>query len=183
METQIRNIKNILLVEDDLRDVELTLAALGEYNLANKVFVVHDGAEALDYLCHRGKFQMREGNNPILILLDNKMPKVNGLEVLKIIKADAHLKIIPVVVLTSSRETPDMVEFYKHGVNAYVVKPVDFNDFMTAVKKLGVFWAAVNEPPPDSGSRDASAQSGEVISPETKEVKNEIPTPHPPPGR
>ena len=183
MNTHISNIKSILLVEDDMRDVELTLAALEENNLANKVFVVHDGAAALDYLYHRGKFQMREGNNPILILLDNKMPKVNGLEVLKIIKADAHLKIIPVVVLTSSRETPDLVEFYKHGVNAYVVKPVDFNDFMTAVKKLGVFWAAVNEPPPDSGSRDTSAQSSEVIPTETKEVKNEIPNPNPASGR
>jgi CheY-like chemotaxis protein len=185
MHTQISNIKNILLVEDDRRDVELTLAALDEYNLANKVFVVHDGAEALDYLYHRGKFQMREGGNPVLVLLDNKMPKVNGLEVLKIIKADEHLKIIPVVVLTSSRETPDLVEFYKHGVNAYVVKPVDFNDFMAAVKKLGVFWAAVNEPPPNTntGREKTSAVGGEVISPGKQEVKNETTTEHPASGR
>jgi len=182
MDTQISNIKNILLVEDDSRDVSLTLAALDEYNLANKVFVVHDGAEALDYLYHRGKFQMRDGNNPILILLDNKMPKVNGLEVLKIIKADADLKIIPVVVLTSSRETPDLVEFYKHGVNAYVVKPVDFNEFMEAVKKLGVFWAAVNEPPPNTGREKTSATGGEVISPGKKETKNENSAPHPASG-
>ena len=185
MHTQISNIKNILLVEDDRRDVELTLAALDEYNLANKVFVVHDGAEALDYLYHRGKFQMREGGNPVLVLLDNKMPKVNGLEVLKIIKADEHLKIIPVVVLTSSRETPDLVEFYKHGVNAYVVKPVDFNDFKAAVKKLGVFWAAVNEPPPNTntGREKTSAVGGEVISPGKQEVKNETTTEHPASGR
>jgi CheY-like chemotaxis protein len=148
MNTENQNIKTILLVEDDSRDVELTLAALAEHNLANKVKIAHDGAEALDYLYYRGKFQTRTVGNPILILLDNKMPKVNGLEVLKIIKADENLKIIPVVVLTSSRETPDLIEFYKHGVNAYVVKPVDFSEFMRAVKQLGVFWAAVNEPPP-----------------------------------
>ena len=110
------------------------------------------------------------------------MPKVNGLEVLKIIKADEHLKIIPVVVLTSSRETPDLIEFYKHGVNAYVVKPVDFNDFMAAVKKLGVFWAAVNEPPPSIGREETSAAGGEDISPGKKESKNENSTPHPASG-
>ena len=183
MDTPISNIKNILLVEDDSRDVELTLAALEEYHLANKVFVVHDGAEALDYLYHRGKFQTREGANPVVVLLDNKMPKVGGLEVLKIIKADEHLKTIPVVVLTSSRETPDLIEFYKHGVNAYVVKPVDFTEFMEAVKKLGVFWAAVNEPPPHRGREEASVANGEVLSPGKKEGKNEITTPHPASGR
>ena len=153
MDTEFRNIKNILLVEDDSRDVELTLAALEESHLANKVAVVRDGAEALDYLYHRGKFKTRQGGDPILVLLDNKMPKVRGLEVLKAIKTDEHLKLIPVVALTSSRETPDLVEFYKHGVNAYVVKPVDFTEFMKAVKQLGVFWAAVNEPPPRSGEK------------------------------
>jgi CheY-like chemotaxis protein len=153
MDTEFRNIKNILLVEDDSRDVELTLAALEESHLANKVAVVRDGAEALDYLYHRGKFKTRQGGDPILVLLDNKMPKVSGLEVLKAIKTDEHLKLIPVVALTSSRETPDLVEFYKHGVNAYVVKPVDFTEFMKAVKQLGVFWAAVNEPPPRSGEK------------------------------
>jgi CheY-like chemotaxis protein len=147
MDTENKNYKNILLVEDDLRDVELTLAALEEHNLANKIFVVNDGAEALDYLFRRGKFARRAGGDPVVVLLDNKMPKVSGLEVLKAIKADANLRTIPVVVLTSSRETPDMIEFYKHGVNAYVVKPVDFNEFMAAVKKLGVFWVAVNEAP------------------------------------
>jgi CheY-like chemotaxis protein len=149
MDTEIKSIKNILLVEDDSRDMELTLAALGENHLANKVEVVRDGAEALDYLYHRGKFETRPGGNPILVLLDNKMPKVSGLEVLKIVKADEQLKAIPVVTLTSSRETPDLIEFYKHGVNAYVVKPVDFTEFMKAVKQLGIFWAAINEPPPN----------------------------------
>jgi len=145
------NIKNILLVEDDSKDVELTLAALEENHLANRIVVLENGEEALDYLYERGKFEKRSGGNPIVVLLDNKMPKVNGLEVLKTIKADEHLKIIPVVVLTSSRETPDLVEFYKHGVNAYVVKPVDFAEFMNVIKHLGIFWAAINEPPPCMG--------------------------------
>ena len=175
MNTQIRNIKNILLVEDDPKDVELTLAALGEHHLANSVFVVHDGAEALDYLYHRGKYIARSPGNPVVVVLDNKMPKVNGLEVLKIMKADEQLKVIPVVVLTSSREAPDLVEFYKHGVNAYVVKPVDFGEFMKAVKDLGVFWAAVNEPPPQIGGIP-STQGNEAISSGKETGKNEIPT-------
>jgi CheY-like chemotaxis protein len=141
-------IQNILLAEDDPRDVELTLAALDGHHLANNVAVVDDGAAALDYLYRRGKFKHRASGHPIFVLLDNHMPKVNGLEVLKTMKADENLRLIPVVVLTSSRETPDLVEFYKHGVNAYVVKPVDFNDFMAAVRQLGIFWAAINEPPP-----------------------------------
>ena len=148
MDSQLINIKNILLVEDDPADVELTLSALEDNHLANRVAVVENGEEALDYLYRRGKFKMRSGGNPIVVLLDNKMPKVNGLEVLKTIKADEHLKIIPIVVLTSSRETPDLVEFYKHGVNAYVVKPVEFSEFMKAIKQLGIFWAAINQPPP-----------------------------------
>jgi CheY-like chemotaxis protein len=147
MNTEIMSLKKILLVEDDPRDVELTLAALAEHNLANQVMVVRDGAEALDYLYRREKFKNRANGHPVLVLLDMKLPKVNGLEVLKIIKADEQLKIIPVVVLSSSRETPDVVECYRHGVNAYVVKPVDFTEFMKAVKLLGVFWAAINVPP------------------------------------
>ena len=182
MDTEIMNIKNILLVEDDPRDVELTLAALDEHHLTNKVFVVNDGATALDYLYRRGEFKTRAGGHPILVLLDLKMPKVSGLEVLKIIKADEYLKIIPVVVLSSSRETPDLVECYKHGVNAYVVKPVDFADFMNAVKQLGIFWAAINEPPPQTGREETSIQSGEVISPGKKEVNTEIPAPRSAPG-
>jgi CheY-like chemotaxis protein len=142
------NIKHILIAEDDPRDEQLTMAALDEYNLANKVQIVRDGAEALDYLYRRGKYAERATGNPVAMLLDLKMPKVNGLEVLKIIKADKNLMMIPIVVLTSSREEPDMKECYEHGVNAYVVKPVEFNAFMRAVKQLGVFWAAVNEPPP-----------------------------------
>jgi CheY-like chemotaxis protein len=170
MDTEFRTIKNILLVEDDPRDVELTLAALQEHNLANKVLVVNDGAEALDYLCCRGKFKARAGGNPILVLLDIKMPKINGLEVLKIVKADPCLKLIPVVMLSSSRETPDLVECYKHGVNAYVVKPVDFAAFMKAVKLLGIFWAAVNEPPPEAGRPGALRQGDDVISPAIEEA-------------
>jgi CheY-like chemotaxis protein len=171
MNTESQNYKNILLIEDDLRDVELTLAALDEHNLANKVFVVNDGAEALDYLFRRGKFKTRTGGDPVVVLLDNKMPKVSGLEVLKIIKADEDLKTIPVVVLTSSRETPDMLEFYKHGVNAYIVKPVDFNEFMTAVKKLGVFWAAVNEAPLTRAKEAITLQDERPVLCEKMEVK------------
>jgi CheY-like chemotaxis protein len=159
-----------------------THQAGGEHHLANKAFVVHDGAEALDYFFHRGKFQERAPGNPVFVMLDNKMPKINGLEVLKIIKADEDLKTIPVVVLTSSRATPDLVEFYKHGVNAYVVKPVDFSEFMEAVKKIGIFWAEVNEPPPQTGREETSVASGEAISSGKKEGKNEIATKHPASG-
>ena len=143
-------IGRILLVEDDPNDVELTMTALQEYNLSNEVVVVTDGEEALDYLFYRGKFQRRSGENPAVLLLDLKLPKVNGLEVLEKIKADEKLKMIPVVVLTSSREERDMVSSYKLGVNAYVVKPVDFHEFVNAIKELGVFWAIINEPPPGS---------------------------------
>lgn len=148
-------VKTILLAEDDPNDVELTLKALEEYNLANKVAVTHDGEEALDYLYRQGKFKARVNGNPIFVLLDLKMPKVSGLEVLRQMKADEKMKIIPVVVLTSSREAPDLAECYKLGVNAYVVKPVGFQDFIKAVKELGVFWAAINEPPPNSIKRGA----------------------------
>ncbi|MCM3878649.1 MAG: response regulator [Vicinamibacterales bacterium] len=140
----------ILLVEDDPKDVELTLTALAEYNLANEVFVVGDGVDALDYLHCRGAFATRTGENPAVMLLDLKLPKVDGLEVLRAIKSDDKLKVIPVVVLTSSREEKDMVASYQLGVNAYVVKPVDFHEFVNAIKELGVFWAVINEPPPGS---------------------------------
>jgi CheY-like chemotaxis protein len=179
MNTASTNLKSILLVEDDRRDVELTLAALEENNLANQVFVVHDGAEALDYLYRRGPFQTREGGNPVAVLLDLKMPKVNGLEVLKIIKADKNLKMIPIVVLTSSREAPDVIECYQHGVNAYVVKPVDFSEFMKAVKQLGIFWAAVNEPPPPLVRAVTSIPRGADQAPANKEVNHATPNPHP----
>jgi CheY-like chemotaxis protein len=143
----------ILMVEDDPNDVELTLTALAEYNLANEVVVTHDGAEALDYLYCRGSFAGRATDNPAVLLLDLKLPKVDGLQVLKQLKSDEKLRVIPVVVLTSSREERDMVESYRLGVNAYVVKPVDFHEFVNAIKELGVFWAVINQPPPGSVRR------------------------------
>ena len=143
-------LKRILLAEDNPKDVELTLTALDEHNLANEVVVVNDGAEALDYLYRRGKFAMRADNDPAVVLLDLKMPKVDGLEVLRTIKKDDKLKTIPLVILTSSREEKDLVESYKLGVNAYVVKPVNFQQFIEAVKEFGAFWAVINEPPPGS---------------------------------
>jgi CheY-like chemotaxis protein len=142
--------RRILLVEDDPKDVELTLTALEDYNLANEVVVARDGAEALDYLYRRGAFADRPPDNPAVLLLDLKLPKVDGLEVLQQIKSEPSLKLIPVVVLTSSREEKDMVASYKLGVNAYVVKPVDFHEFVNAIKELGMFWAIINEPPPGS---------------------------------
>ena len=143
-------LKNILLAEDNPRDVELTLGALKENHLANQVVVVRDGAETLDYLYARGKYQTRPKGNPAVVLLDLKMPKVDGLEVLQTVKADANLKFIPIVMLTSSREEKDVLDSYHLGVNAYVVKPVNFSDFVTAVKELGTFWAVINEAPPGS---------------------------------
>jgi CheY-like chemotaxis protein len=140
----------ILLVEDDPKDVELTLTALEEYNLANEVVVTRDGAEALDYLYCRDAFAARSSDNPAVLLLDLKLPKVDGLEVLQQVKSDEKLRMIPVVVLTSSREEKDMVASYRLGVNAYVVKPVDFHEFVEAIKELGVFWAVINQPPPGS---------------------------------
>jgi|SRR6516162_4991627 len=140
----------ILLVEDDPRDVELTLTALEEYKLANEVVITRDGAEALDYLYCRGEFSSRSSENPAVMLLDLKLPKIDGLEVLQQVRSDERLKMMPVVVLTSSHEEKDMVRSYQLGVNAYVVKPVDFHEFVNAVKELGVFWAVINEPPPGS---------------------------------
>ena len=140
----------ILMVEDDPKDVELTLMALEDYKLANEVVLARDGEEALDYLYCRGNFTTRTPDNPAVLLLDLKLPKVDGLEVLQLIKSDEKLRMIPVVVLTSSHEERDMVASYKLGVNAYVVKPVDFHEFINAVKELGIFWAVINEPPPGS---------------------------------
>jgi CheY-like chemotaxis protein len=144
----------ILIVEDDPNDVELTLTALEEYNLANEVVVTRDGEEALDYLYCRGNFKARSNENPAVLLLDLKLPKRDGLEVLRQIKSDENLKMIPVVVLTSSHEEKDVVASYKLGVNAYVVKPVDFHEFVNAVKELGIFWAVINESPPGSMKRN-----------------------------
>lgn len=141
-------VKRILLVEDNANDAELTMEALSAHHLANEVDLVRDGAEALDYLYRRGKYAVQAEGNLAVILLDLKLPKVDGLEVLRIIKADQRLRFIPVVVLTSSREERDVIESYRLGVNAYVVKPVDFTEFINAVKELGAFWAIINEPPP-----------------------------------
>ena len=142
------NLGRILMVEDDPDDVELTMTALEGHNLANEVVVTRDGEEALDYLYRRGKYSTRSSDHPAVILLDLKLPKIDGLEVLRRTKTDDHLKIIPVVVLTSSREEKDLVSSYKLGVNAYVVKPVDFHEFVNAIKELGVFWAIINAAPP-----------------------------------
>ena len=144
----MNDLKRVLLVEDDPKDMELTLEALGQFNLANEVFVARDGAEALDYLFKRGQFSGRTSGNPVVILLDLKLPKVSGLEVLKQIRESKDLKMIPVVILTSSREEKDVNEGYSLGTNAYVVKPVEFHQFVEAVKQLGAFWALINEPPP-----------------------------------
>jgi CheY-like chemotaxis protein len=141
-------LRQILLAEDNPNDAELTLAALSESHLANEVVVVRDGVEALDYLYRRDGFAGRAGEDPALILLDLKMPRVDGIEVLRQVKSDADLRTIPVVVLTSSCEEQDLLRSYDLGVNAYVVKPVKFPEFVAAVKMLGAFWAVVNEPPP-----------------------------------
>jgi CheY-like chemotaxis protein len=142
------NLRRILYAEDNPKDVELTLTALQECNLVNEVDVVNDGQAVLDYLTFQGAYRMRAREYPALVLLDIKMPRVDGIEVLRRIKADAKLKLIPVVMLTSSREERDLAESYKLGVNAYVVKPIDFSEFLHSVKQLGIFWAIVNENPP-----------------------------------
>ena len=144
----IAKIKRILLAEDNENDVELTLTALKECRLSNEVEIVRDGAEALDYIYQRGKYSGRGGGLPCVILLDLKMPRVDGHEVLRQLKSDPALRHIPVVMLTSSREERDVVLSYDLGVNAFVVKPVDFDQFVQAIRALGVFWAIVNEPPP-----------------------------------
>ena len=141
-------VKTILLVEDNANDMELTLAALQDSNVSNTVEVARDGAEALDYLHRRGAFASRASENPVVVLLDLKMPKVDGLEVLREMKATPALRLVPVVMLTSSREESDLVRSYSLGANAYVVKPVDFHKFFESVQQLGVFWALLNEPVP-----------------------------------
>jgi CheY-like chemotaxis protein len=147
-------LKRILLVEDNARDAELILGALEPNHLADEVMHVRDGAEALDYLYRRGDFAARSGGQPILMLLDLKLPKVDGLEVLRQIKADAALKMIPVVMMTSSRQEQDLVRSYELGVNAYVVKPMKFQDFVEAVKQVSGFWAVINEVPGSLGRRE-----------------------------
>lgn len=143
-------LKRILLVEDSLNDIELILTSLAENNLGNEVVVVRDGEEALDYLYRRGVFRLRREGNPVVVMLDLKLPKVDGFEVLTKLKSDTNLRMIPVVVLTSSREERDLTRCYELGTNAYVVKPIDFHEFVDAIKNLGLFWAIINEPPPGS---------------------------------
>ena len=142
-------LKPILLAEDNPRDAELTLAAMEEHHIADKVVVCHDGAEVLDYLYCRGPYKTRRLGNPAVVFLDLKLPKVDGIEVLRTLKNDADLHHIPVVMLTSSREERDLAQSYALGANAYVVKPVEFHQFINAVKELGVFWGVINEPPPE----------------------------------
>jgi CheY-like chemotaxis protein len=150
----VNPLKRILLVEDSPKDVTLTLAAFEETLLANEVVVVSDGQQALDFLRRQGAFSQRSDGNPAVVLLDLKLPKVNGLEVLEQVKKDPELKNIPIVMLTSSREESDLARSYGLGVNAYVVKPVAFPEFVTALKELGLFWAIVNQPPPGTVARD-----------------------------
>ena len=145
----MQTIKRILLAEDDPMDIELTLEALAEHNLANEVIAVRDGVEALDYLYRRGAFAQQPAGNPAVILLDLKMPRLDGVQVLRSLHADEQMRLIPVVVLTSSRESSDLDECYRLGVNAYVVKPVRFIEFVEAVKQIGMFWALINQPPSD----------------------------------
>lgn len=143
-------LRPILLAEDSPKDAELTLSAFRKHNLLNPVIVVSDGADTLDFLYCRGKFKQRTPDNPAVVLLDLKMPKVDGLEVLRIVKQDPDMKAVPIVMLTSSREESDLIMSYNLGVNAYVVKPVDFKSFISAVQELGAFWGMLNEPPPSS---------------------------------
>lgn len=145
------DLKPILLVEDSPNDIELTLAALEKSQLANEIVICRDGAEALDYLYRRGSYAGRDTRDPAVVLLDLKLPKVDGLEVLATVKSDPHARSIPIVMLTSSREESDLVRSYQLGVNAFVVKPVGFKDFFEAIQDLGVFWAVLNEPPPHRG--------------------------------
>lgn len=141
------DVKRILLVEDNPKDVELTLSALAENNLANEVVIAEDGEEALDYLYRRGKFADHQNENPVVILLDIKMPKIDGIEVLRQIRSDPKLKLIPVIMVTSSSEERDIIESYNLGANSYVVKPVDIIQFIEAIKNLGQYWVVINKPP------------------------------------
>ena len=146
----MKELKKILLVEDSSYDIELALEALAATNLANEVVVTRDGEEALDFLYRRGIYRLRDQGHPAVVLLDLKLPKVDGLEVLRQVKSDPNLRVVPVVMLTSSREEVDLVSSYNLGVNAYVVKPIEFSDFVSALRELGLFWAVINQPPPGS---------------------------------
>lgn len=158
-------IRDILLVEDDPRDLELTLVMLEECNLANQVCVVRGGDEALDYLYRRGDFEARTGGHPIAVLLDLKMPKVSGLEVLKIIKADPSFETVPILMLTSARNTPDVTECFHYGADACLVKPVAFPALMHASRRLGIFWALVGQPQPRTAEASATEHRDETVLP------------------
>jgi CheY-like chemotaxis protein len=149
-------LRTILMADDNPKDVELTLEAMADNNLANQVIVVKDGVEALEYLRREGKFKDYKEGNPCVILLDIKMPRMDGIEVLRRIRSDKHLKRIPVIVLSSSREEKDLCDAYELGVNGYVVKPVNFQKFIDAIKQIGSFWAVLNELPPDNRTNDGS---------------------------
>jgi two-component system response regulator len=157
-------LRRILLVEDSARDAELILHSLEAHKLANEIVHVRDGAEALDYLYRRGPFASRSDDQPALLLLDLKLPKVDGLEVLRLIKGDAALKTIPVVMMTSSRQEQDLVRSYELGVNAYVVKPMKFQDFVEAVKQVSAFWAVLNEVPESLRSTGRAAVDGSPVA-------------------
>jgi len=148
----MHELKPILLAEDSPNDAELTLEALADNNLANRVTHVKDGVEAIEFLRCEGKYQTRKPVHPAVVILDIKMPRMDGIEVLRAIRSDPSLKMIPVVMLTSSREEQDLIRSYELGINAYVVKPVNFSDFVSAVKQLGGFWAVLNELPPGEAS-------------------------------
>lgn len=150
------NFQHILLVDDNANDIELTLLAFAERRLANQVVVARDGAEALDYLHHRGRFENRDGGNPAVVLLDHMMPKVDGLSVLREVRSDPDLKLTPIVLLTSSDNVSDVVQAYNLGVNAYVVKPVNFVEFVDAIRKVGFFWGIINVAPPLPAARTRS---------------------------
>jgi CheY-like chemotaxis protein len=159
----VTTFRPILLVEDDANDVDLTLSALGEFGIANPIVVLRDGAEALDYLFRRGNYEQREAGLPVVVLLDLKMPKVTGLEVLRQIKRDPALHRVPTVMLTSSREERDLAASYSTGVNAYVVKPVSFQDFVAAIRGLGMFWAVINEPPLEHTGDVPAEHAGQAV--------------------
>ena len=145
----MKDLRPILLAEDNPKDVELTLEALDQHNLANKVVAVKDGIEVLEFLRYEGRFKLRNRENPAVLLLDIKMPRMDGIELLQIIRNDMALKFLPVVMLTSSREESDLIRSYELGANAFVVKPVDFQNFINVIKQIGVFWALINELPPE----------------------------------
>jgi len=153
---------DILLVEDSQDDIDLALHALRQGKLANSIFVVRDGEEALDFIFCRGTFSERNIDHPPkLVLLDLKLPKVDGLQVLKAVKSDPRTRTIPIVIMTSSKEERDMVESYNSGVNSYIQKPVDFDQFRNTVKTLGLYWLVVNQPPVNNGVREVTEQGHE----------------------